>query len=104
MYFNILFIGAKVNGRELKVRSRIGIAAVILVIIGIVGMLAFIYSVESTRTDRILDATINCISSYGRTTECIQICEGTLNNTGYHDMRLLDDADCEFYINDVADR
>lgn len=42
---------------ELKVRSKIGIVAVILVVIGITGMLAFIYSVESTRADRILDAT-----------------------------------------------
>ena len=41
---------------ELKVRSKIGIVAVILVVIGITGMLAFIYSVESTRADRILDA------------------------------------------------
>ena len=38
-------------------RSKIGIVAVILVVIGIVAMLAFIYSVESTRADRILDAT-----------------------------------------------
>jgi hypothetical protein len=89
---------------ELKARSKIGIVAVILVVIGITGMLAFIYSVESTRADRILDATINCIGSYGRTTECIQICEGTLNNTVYHDMRLLIEADCEAYINDAVNR
>lgn len=89
---------------ELKVRSKIGIVAVILVVIGITGMLAFIYSVESTRADRILDATISCLGSYGRTTECIQICEGTLNNTAYHDMRLLNDADCEPYINDAVSR
>ena len=59
---------------------------------------------SSSKADRILDATINCISSYVRTSECIQICEGTLNNTVYHDMRLLNDADCEPYINDAADR
>ena len=85
-------------------RSKIGIVTVFLVVIGITGILAFIYSVESTRADRILDVTINCISSYGRTTECIQICKGTLNNTVYHEMRLLNEADCETYINDAVDR
>lgn len=80
-----------------------GIVVVILVVIGIAGTLAFIYSVESTRADRILDATINCIGSYGRIIECIQICEGTLNNTAYHDMRLLNEGDCEPYINDAVD-
>jgi hypothetical protein len=30
--------------------------------------------------------------------------DGTLNNTIYHDMRLLNGADCETYVNNAVDR
>lgn len=88
----------------MKTRNKIGIVVVILVFISTLGILAFTYSIESSRAQRILDATMNCIGIHDNATPCIQICEGTLNDTAYDDLRLLNKEDCRPYINNAIDK
>lgn len=88
----------------MKRQNRIGIVVAILVAIGTIGLFAYSYLIESARADRIFDTTVDCIDFYGNTTTCIQICEGNLNNTAYHDMRLLNEEDCRPYTNDTVER
>lgn len=88
----------------MKTRSKIGIFVVIVVAVGMIALFAYTWQIESARARAIQQDMIDCIVTYGSGTPCVEICEGTLDDSRYPVIRELDMEDCKPFVDEVIER
>ena len=72
--------------------------------LAIVALFAYTWQIESARARAIQEDMIDCIDAYGSGTPCMEICEGTLEDSRYPAIKELDIEDCKPYVDEVIDR